>query len=434
MAITYQTTDSIGAGVQFTFAAAGDEYVVLSGVTVASTNNYAIYGTQGSQSLRVDGTVMSNIRTVYLSGGSNDIAVGAEGRLVSLRSDSGNANLFLVGGGSRLSNQGEISGPNIIGVMLNGGGNEVLNDGLILGSSGLFMGLTGNADDRLVNNGTISATSYNATIYNNRNNNGVFSEGDNTSIYNGASGVISAISIQGAGVAIGDADGLYGGDGSSVRNFGEISSVQWYGVDFFNMIAGEVASLKNFGTISGGAGSFRGNQSDETVVNGGLMVGDVKLGGGDDTFKGRDGAVDGKIKGGSGNDTLIGSKSDNDILKGDGGKDTLKGRGGDDSLMGGGGKDTLNGGRGDDELKGGGGKDTFVFKKNQGSDVIEDFQNGKDKIDLSGFGFKNKNQALNKFYELGSGSDDKLVFDFKDTTIIVKGIDMGQLNNADIIV
>ncbi len=416
MAITYQTTDLIGAGIQFTFAAAGDEYLVLSGVTVASTNSTTIYGTQGSQSLRVDGTVMSSDSTVYLTGGNNDVSVGAEGRVISMNSPGTSTNVSLNGGNTRLSNQGEISGPSTTGVGLFDGDNEVLNDGLISGSSGLFMGAFGGSGDRLVNNGTISANSYDDANQNYRTNNGVYSEGDNTSIYNGANGVISAISSEGAGVAVSDANGSGGGDGSSVKNFGEITSVQWYGVDFFNMNATDVASLKNFGTISGGAGSFRGNQSDETVVNGGLMVGDVLLGGGDDTFKGRDGSVDGKIKGGNGNDTLIGSKNDDDDLRGGGGNDTLKGRGGDDSLT------------------GGSGKDSFVFKKNQGTDVIEDFQNGKDKIDLSGFGFKNKNQALNKFYELGSGSDDKLAFDFKDTTIIIKGIDMGQLNGADIIV
>lgn len=62
------------------------------------------------------------------------------------------------------------------------------------------MGLFGGAGDRPVNNGTISATSFEDVNHNQCYNNGVFSEGDNTSIYNGANGVISAISSEGAGV------------------------------------------------------------------------------------------------------------------------------------------------------------------------------------------------------------------------------------------
>ena len=96
--------------------------------------------------------------------------------------------------------------------------------------------------------------------------------------------------------------------------------------------------------------------------------------------------------------------------------------------------DKLYGGKGNDRLTGGAGKDTFIFKKQEGKDTITDFENGKDKIDLKAFNFANKAQALSKFYEIGSGSDDKLGFKYKGTEIIVKGIDMGDLNGADIII
>ena len=69
-----------------------------------------------------------------------------------------------------------------------------------------------------------------------------------------------------------------------------------------------------------------------------------------------------------------------------------------------------------------------------GKDTITDFQNGEDKIDLKAFNFASKAQALAKFYEIGSGNNDKLGFNFKGTEIVVKGIDMGDLNGADIII
>ncbi len=131
-----------------------------------------------------------------------------------------------------------------------------------------------------------------------------------------------------------------------------------------------------------------------------------------------------KIKGKGGNDNIVGGKK-NDKLWGDGGKDKLFGDKG---------KDKLFGGKGDDKLTGGAGKDVFVFKKQEGKDTITDFENGKDKIDLKAFNFANKAAALAEFYEIGSGSNDKMGFKYKGTEIIIKGIDMSDLNGADIII
>lgn len=75
--------------------------------------------------------------------------------------------------------------------------------------------------------------------------------------------------------------------------------------------------------------------------------------------------------------------------------DSLAGLGGNDSIAGGLGNDTLAGGAGRDTLTGGGGTDIFKFTSltesvGAGSlyDRITDFQDGVDKIDLSGLGFK----------------------------------------------
>ncbi|WP_177176280.1 M10 family metallopeptidase C-terminal domain-containing protein, partial [Trichormus sp. NMC-1] len=80
----------------------------------------------------------------------------------------------------------------------------------------------------------------------------------------------------------------------------------------------------------------------------------------------------------SGNDTITGTSGD-DVIQGLGGNDTLSGQGGNDQLFGGTGSDTLTGGTG---------LDTFVFEYFSGNflpqdlDVVTDFVQGQDKIDL----------------------------------------------------
>lgn len=86
------------------------------------------------------------------------------------------------------------------------------------------------------------------------------------------------------------------------------------------------------------------------------------------------------------NDTLLGSDG-SDVLLGLGGNDTLHGLGGNDRLEGGEGNDTLIGGKGNDILIGGAGNDTFVWNADDRGgnyhDVVKDFGNGEDKLDLS---------------------------------------------------
>ena len=78
-----------------------------------------------------------------------------------------------------------------------------------------------------------------------------------------------------------------------------------------------------------------------------------------------------------------------DYFNGSRGNDFIYGNKGGDHLFGGAGNDTLRGGGGYDHLKGGLGNDVFLFadipeNSNilRGSDVIEDFQQGEDLIDL----------------------------------------------------
>jgi Ca2+-binding RTX toxin-like protein len=102
---------------------------------------------------------------------------------------------------------------------------------------------------------------------------------------------------------------------------------------------------------TGARGSVMGYNGDDIILGGG----------GADTFSG-----------GKNNDTLSGGKG-NDSLSGDAGNDSLSGGAGKDTLLGGAGNDTLWGGTGNDALYGGTGNDVFVYKPNEGTDTIYDF-------------------------------------------------------------
>ena len=141
--------------------------------------------------------------------------------------------------------------------------------------------------------------------------------------------------------------------------------------------------------ISGGGGNdaLYGGIGDDLLNGGGgqdfLYGGEgkdtLRGGQGNDFLKGANG--DDVIGGGAGNDDLYGGAG-HDKLLGDDGNDELFGNKGNDSLLGGLGKDTLDGGQGNDKLAGGFGIDTFIFGKNEGNDVIRDFEAGRDMIEL----------------------------------------------------
>ena len=95
------------------------------------------------------------------------------------------------------------------------------------------------------------------------------------------------------------------------------------------------------------------------AVNFGLIRGDVLLSDGHDIYDGAYGRVKGLVDGGAGNDKLIGGWA----------------------------KEYLAGGAHDDELTGGHGRDVFVFRETDAAshDVITDFEDRRDKIDVSDF-------------------------------------------------
>ena len=107
------------------------------------------------------------------------------------------------------------------------------------------------------------------------------------------------------------------------------------------------------------------------------------------------------INAGSGNDVVTGNKAantlngqnGNDRLYGAAGNDVLTGGAGNDRLYGGSGNDVLISGSGTDRVWGQGGRDTFRVQRGSGYTIIEDFNDGVDRIQLgtgaSGLQLKN---------------------------------------------
>jgi hypothetical protein len=111
--------------------------------------------------------------------------------------------------------------------------------------------------------------------------------------------------------------------------------------------------------------------------------------------------IDEYFYGGSGNDKLYGGAG-NDDLYGGSGNDLLKGDAGRDILQGDAGKDTMFGGAG---------ADTFVFTLSKDSsangsraDIIKDFKQGVDLIDLSAIDASTKLRGNNEFTFDGTSS------------------------------
>lgn len=146
--------------------------------------------------------------------------------------------------------------------------------------------------------------------------------------------------------------------------------------------------------LLGGVGndSLLGETGDDLLFGGteaDILLGDL----GNDTIRG-DNDND-TLLGGEGNDSLLGN-SDEDELRGDVGDDVLRGGDGSDTLFGQVGNDTIEGGRNNDTLIGDTGSDRFELGFNFGSDRINDFINGEDKIAVSArYNFETDTYDLN---------------------------------------
>lgn len=164
--------------------------------------------------------------------------------------------------------------------------------------------------------------------------------------------------------------------------------------------------------------THEGTENDDEIEGSEVEDGIFGLGGDD-------------ILDGLGGDDLIDGGSGLDDLRGGFGNDEMRGGTGNDLLNGEDGLDTLAGGIGNDTLTGGAGADVFVINPGDGADVIADFEDGVDVIDLSSFRrFEGTDAVLNAVQSGGS-----VVITLPDgTSVTIQGLTLAQLALDDVIV
>jgi Ca2+-binding RTX toxin-like protein len=170
------------------------------------------------------------------------------------------------------------------------------------------------------------------------------------------------------------------------------------------------------------------------------------------------------LDGGDGNDDMNGGHQDDYLLNGGNGSDELEGSYGNDSMFGGAGNDDVEGGDGNDWVLGNDGNDdldgdngndfderrrrqrhagwragqrradrrrradVFEFERGDGRDVITDFQNGVDRIELDDFSAAQVRSAISAAQQVG----DNLVLALSsDTVIVFKDMEKAQLDMND---
>ena len=336
------------------------------------TGNDKLFGEDGDDTL--DG---GDGNDTLIAGPGNDSVIGGAGNDV-IRAISGD-NILFCGFGSDCAFGGSgndtISGEEDADRLYGGDGSDLLR-----GGSGSDQVFGGNGDDSL--EGGDDGDVLRGDLGNDR----LYGDHGNDRLFGGP----------------GD-DTLYGGDGDdSLRGDGGNNVLDGgAGLDTIVMTGGNDTAYGGDDAdrifIRGGPGLAFGGKGND-FVSGGRASDTIYGGWGDDTIGGSFGndvidcgGNDDFADGGPGDDTIVGGTG-KDTLLGGSGNDLLDGGDDNDSLAGGAGNDILIGGEGRDQLTGGAGADVFRFLAptemgfGGGSDTIEDFTTGLDRLDFSGLG------------------------------------------------
>ncbi len=152
-------------------------------------------------------------------------------------------------------------------------------------------------------------------------------------------------------------------------------------------------------TIDGQNGNDRIKLKSGNDYNGRFVA---NGGEGNDQLVAKGSTVRTELRGGAGNDKLIGSEA-TDLLFGGAGRDKLRGFGGNDYLAGGRGADALFGGSGDDLMTGGKGRDRI--DGGAGTDVVSKFTNKDSTVTDSQMIFGNEVDHIFAIEELHVGGN-----------------------------
>ncbi|MEY4952469.1 MAG: hypothetical protein RL299_893, partial [Pseudomonadota bacterium] len=135
------------------------------------------------------------------------------------------------------------------------------------------------------------------------------------------------------------------------------------------------------------------------------------------------------LNGTSGDDSIIGLEG-NDTINGGDGNDELYGETGNDTLNGGNGSDILSGWLGDDILTGGAGADDF--RPGLGANVIMDYQDGVDLINVFDMGFTGFANLMSFARQVGNDVVITPTIDeFVLSSLTIRNVTLAQLNESD---
>jgi Ca2+-binding RTX toxin-like protein len=341
--------------------------------------------------------------------------------------------MIVNGGDDKIDISGKIVSANDAAIRVGGDDNSlhVHKVGMLAGG-GSGITLLGSGTD-IVNDGIISAT--NAGIVNNQNY-GL----DNTGKISGNAALLTysdaQIVNQQQGSLSGVAFGLQSREDSNAH-----------------------IKLANHGLLQGQQAAYYGSNGVDRVVNDGDVVGDVNMRDGKDMFDNRGGSINGAIYGGGGNDTLI-TDNANVILNESvgGGRDTVKstvsftlttnversvllgsgdinatGNSLDNRIIGNDGDNILTGGEGNDTLTGGGGNDVFAFHNRAYQDIVTDFTDGHDKLNVTGY------DAIFDFDDIKSHmvqAGDAVMITFSGLSgdhVVLQHVNINQIDSSDFV-
>ncbi|MDB5526325.1 MAG: hemolysin-type calcium-binding repeat family protein [Rhizobium sp.] len=421
--------------------------IVSTGDHVSITNNgmAQIISTSGA-AIVVSGK-RDTIYSVSMISAERDAIVSAGDRTtITIAGDgtltSGNGHGILsMGDDDRLTNQAEITS-RLDGIFSAGADVTIVNTATITSRSGAAIRSTG--DDAVITSSTLlSGKTF-----------GIISTGDHVTITN-----FGDVNATGTGIRIAGDDAILTTKSHVTANTAIAISGNDAVVTIENEIAGlsrtaatiEITStgstaVTNRGAIGAASGVvIEAGKGVESILNTGSLYGDVKLGAGNDWFSSLKGEVTGAVHGGKGNDVYVvgiplaisetagegidtvqsrftyalGANIENLELLG---KGTMDATG--NSLA-----NRITGNAGNNHLTGLGGKDVFVFGTGARQDIVTDFTDGKDRMDLSGY------QGIDSFADLRakidqSGDDVTITFDGHDR-LTLESIHKADLSTGD---
>jgi Peptidase M10 serralysin C terminal/RTX calcium-binding nonapeptide repeat (4 copies) len=351
--------------------------ITNSGRISAETGN-TITGDSGTGNVIVhnSGTIAGRIDTA--SGPGNDTVTNSH--LIDGGVNLGDGNNHLTNSGTIFGGFVGFNGADTVtnshlmlegNVLLGGGRNTLINSGTIDGDIRGGDGADTMTDFAMVGDVMKSGTITGEIFLDEGNDK--FMGGANSEIVHDGDG--ADVVTLGGGNDTYIATGSGGADGSDIVRGGA-------GIDTYDASAATAACIINLTSIANGGVAPK-------AATGADISGTAK-----DAIFGFENVI-----GGAGNDLVFGSAVGNSLEGGDG-DDTLFSLGGNDTLDGGVGNDQLVGGAGKDQLTGGTGPDLFLFGALYDSgitagtrDLIADFEQGSDFIDLELIDANNTNAA-----------------------------------------